>query len=212
MEATRDRYGPPSPEPSRRLLTSASSAYPSFYSPYNTPGVGDAAQGQTNGAHTLHVKSGEYPPPQIFSSPPYIGASDDEALMSRTSSMTITSILEKIDMLRIESELSACSDNCSATSFPFDLDSSAFALKVSERCRKHLENGKRSIASKTLPEGPTSGEPRATSSKDDLTVSKPKNERRAVKTLDKEFECPHPDCGKAYSRSEHLYRRQRHRT
>ncbi|KAI9763457.1 MAG: hypothetical protein M1835_007805 [Candelina submexicana] len=32
--------------------------------------------------------------------------------------------------------------------------------------------------------------------------------RRSRKGLDKKFECPQPDCGKSYSRAEHLYRHQ----
>ncbi|KAH6612121.1 fungal-specific transcription factor domain-containing protein [Boeremia exigua] len=32
--------------------------------------------------------------------------------------------------------------------------------------------------------------------------------RRSRKGLDKKFECPHGDCGKSYSRAEHLYRHQ----
>ncbi|KAL7267949.1 hypothetical protein RUND412_009446 [Rhizina undulata] len=32
--------------------------------------------------------------------------------------------------------------------------------------------------------------------------------RRSRKGLDKKFECPHPGCGKSYSRAEHLYRHQ----
>ena len=35
--------------------------------------------------------------------------------------------------------------------------------------------------------------------------------RRSRKGLDKKFECPHPDCGKSYSRAEHLYRHQLNR-
>ncbi|KAI9709858.1 MAG: hypothetical protein M1812_007566 [Candelaria pacifica] len=36
--------------------------------------------------------------------------------------------------------------------------------------------------------------------------------RRSRKGLDKKFECPHPDCGKSYSRAEHLYRHQLNHT
>jgi hypothetical protein len=36
--------------------------------------------------------------------------------------------------------------------------------------------------------------------------------RRSRKGLDKKFECPHEDCGKSYSRAEHLYRHQLNRT
>ena len=46
---------------------------------------------------------------------------------------------------------------------------------------------------------------------DDVSASKPKKKRRVVKTSDKKFECPQPDCGKSYSRAEHLYRHQLNR-
>lgn len=185
----------------------------------------------------------------LSAAPSFVGISDDEAAMSRQSSVTSASIVEGMDMMRVESEFSACSDNSYAP-FPFDLDSSAFALesscltekpsssapitsfadsnlfgnmgcefvdlqefslcatsysdvsnattvrgnsycneqqglsttyhqgqemlrsasddsttssssvelKSTERRRKHLENGKRSIACKTLPDGPVSGD------------------------------------------------------
>lgn len=35
--------------------------------------------------------------------------------------------------------------------------------------------------------------------------------RRSRKGLEKRFECPHPGCGKFYSRAEHLYRHQLNR-
>lgn len=35
--------------------------------------------------------------------------------------------------------------------------------------------------------------------------------RRSRKGLDKKFECPHDNCGKSYSRAEHLYRHQLNR-
>ena len=41
---------------------------------------------------------------------------------------------------------------------------------------------------------------------DELEDSKPNKRRRKVKSLDKKYQCAHPDCGKAYSRAEHLYR------
>ena len=47
---------------------------------------------------------------------------------------------------------------------------------------------------------------------DDATSSKPKKKRRIIKPTDKKYECPHVDCGKAYSRAEHLYRHQLNRT
>lgn len=47
---------------------------------------------------------------------------------------------------------------------------------------------------------------------DDGTSSKPKKKRRIIKASDKKYECPHPECGKAYSRAEHLYRHQLNRT
>lgn len=47
---------------------------------------------------------------------------------------------------------------------------------------------------------------------DDLAEAKPKKKRRVVKLSDKKYECPHPTCGKSYSRAEHLYRHQLNRT
>lgn len=46
---------------------------------------------------------------------------------------------------------------------------------------------------------------------DDMS-SKPKKKRRVIKTTDKKYECPQPDCGKSYSRAEHLYRHQLNRS
>ena len=46
---------------------------------------------------------------------------------------------------------------------------------------------------------------------DDPSDSKPKKKRRIIKTPDKKFNCPNPECGKAYSRAEHLYRHQLNR-
>jgi hypothetical protein len=46
---------------------------------------------------------------------------------------------------------------------------------------------------------------------DDPADSKPKKKRRIIKTPDKKFNCPNPECGKAYSRAEHLYRHQLNR-
>ncbi|KAI6876491.1 hypothetical protein KC338_g231 [Hortaea werneckii] len=39
----------------------------------------------------------------------------------------------------------------------------------------------------------------------------PKKKRKVVKNGDKKYHCPHEDCGKAYSRAEHLYRHQLNR-
>lgn len=46
---------------------------------------------------------------------------------------------------------------------------------------------------------------------DELADSKPKKKRRMIKLPDKKYECPQPDCGKSYSRAEHLYRHQLNR-
>ena len=46
---------------------------------------------------------------------------------------------------------------------------------------------------------------------DDLGDSKPRKKRRIIKTSDKKYECPEKDCGKMYSRAEHLYRHQLNR-
>lgn len=47
---------------------------------------------------------------------------------------------------------------------------------------------------------------------DELAATKPKKKRRVIKTFDKKYECPAKDCGKAYSRAEHLYRHQLNHT
>jgi hypothetical protein len=54
----------------------------------------------------------------------------------------------------------------------------------------------------------TSGNGQLGSNADAPTTRK---RRRSRKGLDKKFECPHPGCGKSYSRAEHLYRHQLNR-
>lgn len=39
----------------------------------------------------------------------------------------------------------------------------------------------------------------------------PRKRKRSRKGLDKKYLCPHEDCGKSYSRAEHLYRHQLNR-
>lgn len=46
---------------------------------------------------------------------------------------------------------------------------------------------------------------------EDVEGAKPRKKRRLVQTSDKKYECPEPDCGKKYSRAEHLYRHQLNR-
>ena len=46
---------------------------------------------------------------------------------------------------------------------------------------------------------------------DEFDDTKPKKKRRIIKVADKKYECPHPECGKSYSRAEHLYRHQLNR-
>jgi len=46
---------------------------------------------------------------------------------------------------------------------------------------------------------------------DDLADAKPKKKRKIIKNSDKKYQCPHGDCGKSYSRAEHLYRHQLNR-
>lgn len=46
---------------------------------------------------------------------------------------------------------------------------------------------------------------------DDISDPKPKKKRKIIKPGDKKYNCPHADCGKAYSRAEHLYRHQLNR-
>lgn len=43
---------------------------------------------------------------------------------------------------------------------------------------------------------------------EDTTDPKPKKKRRVTQSSDKKYECPTDDCGKSYSRAEHLYRHQ----
>lgn len=47
---------------------------------------------------------------------------------------------------------------------------------------------------------------------DELAETKSKKKRRVIKTFDKKYQCPAADCGKAYSRAEHLYRHQLNHT
>lgn len=46
---------------------------------------------------------------------------------------------------------------------------------------------------------------------DDLAEGKPRKKRRVIRTPDKKYLCPSEDCGKSYSRAEHLYRHQLNR-
>ena len=46
---------------------------------------------------------------------------------------------------------------------------------------------------------------------DDIASARPKKKRRIIKPLDKKYDCPNPECGKSYSRAEHLYRHQLNR-
>ena len=46
---------------------------------------------------------------------------------------------------------------------------------------------------------------------DVLTSQKHRKRKRSRKGLDKNFFCPQKDCGKSYSRAEHLYRHQLNR-
>src|SRR5436305_1479466 len=43
------------------------------------------------------------------------------------------------------------------------------------------------------------------------TMPGKRKRRRSRKGLGKKYECPHPGCGKSYSRAEHLYRHQLNR-
>ncbi|KAF2774580.1 hypothetical protein EJ03DRAFT_8967 [Teratosphaeria nubilosa] len=47
---------------------------------------------------------------------------------------------------------------------------------------------------------------------DELDDGKPRKKRKLVKNGDKKYQCPHEECGKAYSRAEHLYRHQLNHT
>lgn len=45
----------------------------------------------------------------------------------------------------------------------------------------------------------------------DVLPGKPRKRKRSRKGLEKNFPCTHHDCGKSYSRAEHLYRHQLNR-
>ncbi|KAK5111681.1 hypothetical protein LTR62_004787 [Meristemomyces frigidus] len=47
---------------------------------------------------------------------------------------------------------------------------------------------------------------------DELDGSKVRKKRKLIKNSDKKYQCPHGDCGKSYSRAEHLYRHQLNHT
>lgn len=46
---------------------------------------------------------------------------------------------------------------------------------------------------------------------DDAVNDRPKKKRRMIRIPDKKYECPHENCGKCYSRAEHLSRHQLNR-
>ena len=46
---------------------------------------------------------------------------------------------------------------------------------------------------------------------DNLADVKPRKKRKLIQNSDKKYLCPHGECGKAYSRAEHLYRHQLNR-
>ncbi|USW54437.1 hypothetical protein Slin15195_G077560 [Septoria linicola] len=47
---------------------------------------------------------------------------------------------------------------------------------------------------------------------DKTSAKRSKKKRRVIKITDKKYECPQADCGKSYSRAEHLYRHQLNHT
>ena len=67
----------------------------------------------------------------LSATPSFIGLSDDDVAMSRQSSVTTASIANGVDMMRVESDFSACSDNSGIGVFPFEFDPSAFSLESS---------------------------------------------------------------------------------
>ena len=55
------------------------------------------------------------------------------------------------------------------------------------------------------------GEDDADHEVDDLAESKPRKKRKMIQKGDKKYHCPNEECGKSYSRAEHLYRHQLNR-
>lgn len=55
------------------------------------------------------------------------------------------------------------------------------------------------------------GEDDADHEVDDLADSKPRKKRKIIQKGDKKYHCPNEECGKSYSRAEHLYRHQLNR-
>jgi hypothetical protein len=47
---------------------------------------------------------------------------------------------------------------------------------------------------------------------DEADDAQPRKKRRVIQSSDKKYICPAPECGKRYSRAEHLYRHQLNRT
>jgi hypothetical protein len=47
---------------------------------------------------------------------------------------------------------------------------------------------------------------------DETDDAQPRKKRRVIQSSDKKYVCPQEDCGKRYSRAEHLYRHQLNRT
>ncbi|KAI7119968.1 hypothetical protein KC324_g18539 [Hortaea werneckii] len=62
------------------------------------------------------------------------------------------------------------------------------------------------------PEGRVDDDDDATWEVDGNIDAQPKKKRKVIKNGDKKYHCPHEDCGKAYSRAEHLYRHQLNHT
>jgi hypothetical protein len=70
-------------------------------------------------------------------------------------------------------------------------------------------------------EAPAGDEPRPRHDEEDAEAeqaldeagdTQPRKKRRVIQSSDKKYICPAPECGKRYSRAEHLYRHQLNRT
>ena len=86
-------------------------------------------------------------------------------------------------------------------------DSSGTSPNDSEGSRGRKQERDSSLTPKADPDG----EHEDGVEGDALVNGKPRKRKRSRKGLEKNFPCNFPDCGKSYSRAEHLYRHQLNR-